>query len=118
VVGRAEVTWFLKGGAKLEADEQQRGLSAIRIGYQRDGSISDLANYYLLNRVYGRLFTNIGSSFLLTLSGGLTHVQHALPRDEDGDLLASPAPKEWRPDAQLYGEYRVMQSVATFVNLG
>src|SRR5690606_34665193 len=64
------------------------------------------------------LFTNIGSSFLLTLSGGLTHVQHALPRDEDGDLLASPAPKEWRPDAQLYGEYRVMQSVATFVNLG
>ncbi len=118
VVGRAELTWFLQGGAQLEADQETRGLAAIRLGYQRDGSTSDLANYFLLNRVYGRLFTNIGSSFLLTLSGGLSHVQHALPRDEDGDLLAFPAPKEWRPDAQVYGEYAVMKSLAAFVNLG
>jgi hypothetical protein len=118
IIGRAELTWFLKGDAKFDADRGARGLAAIRVGYQRDGSISDLSNYFLSNRVYGRIFTNVGSSVLLTLSGGLTHVQHALPRNEEGDLLAFPAPKEWRPDAQLYAEYRITESLAAFANAG
>jgi hypothetical protein len=117
-IGRAEVTWFINGHGKLDPAAADVGFSTFKVGYSRDAFPSELSNYYRLDRGYGELTALIGGVVVVRASGGMSHVQHSLPRSADGRALTSPAPREWRPDAQLYVEYRLGRSLGIFANSG
>ncbi len=117
-VGRAELTWFITGQGEVSADEPSVGFSTLKLGYFRDGYPSELSNFYRIDKGYLDLTAYIGGVALVRLTGGLANVQHAVPRRDDGRPLATPAPREFRPEAQLYGEYRMTRTTALFVNSG
>ncbi len=117
-VGRAELSWFINGQGRLLEDQPNVGFSTLRLGYFRDGFPSELSNYYRIDKGYVDLTSYIGGVALLRIAGGLANVQHALPRRNDGALLAFPAPREVRPEVQVYAEYRVARTIALFINSG
>lgn len=114
-IGRAELTWFI---SPVVRNEPTVGFSSLRLGYFRDAHPSELGNFYQIDKGFADLTAHFGQVFLLRASGGFAQVRHSIPRSESGAPLALPAPKEVRPDAQLYGEYRLSRSFALFANGG
>jgi hypothetical protein len=116
-IGRAEVTWYFKDGDKVTAGQGQVGISSWTVGYQRDVSPSGLANYYQLDRVYTDVSYAIGGVLVLTFRGGVGFVHHPVVRDRAGQLLSDPnGIDEFRPNASLFAEYRLMSTVALISN--
>lgn len=113
-VGQAELTWYLLPQPKLQPGDATVGLSSIAVGYNRDVSISYLADYYRRDRGYVKTSYFVGGRFLIDLQGGysrITHPAFALR----GARFAGPG--ENRIDAQLFTEYRTSDSLglnATF----
>lgn len=117
-IGRAELTWFINGGGRVDPTAADVGFSSLKLGYFRDGIVSELSNFYTIDKVYADLTAFIAGTMLLRLSGGFANIQHELPRSDSGAPLALPAPREVRPDAQLYAEYRLMRTLGVFFNGG
>ncbi len=116
-VGRAEVTWHIKG----TDDEEQRGAgnvgaSTFLLGYSRNVSDSGIANYYQSDQVYADLTYGVGGVLLLSLRGGVAFVHHPAPLDSQGGVLTVDGGEidEIRPSARLYAEYRFSNTFALF----
>ncbi len=115
-IGRAELTWFIAGNAELASEDGERGFSTLKIGYYRDGYPSELANYYIVDRGYLELSMLVGASVFVAAGGGASNVQHAMPREADGTPLRPKAPREFRPEAYLFAEWRLASTFAVFLN--
>lgn len=117
-IGRAELTWFINGGGTVDPTAGSVGFSTFKLGYFRDAIVSELSNFYTIDKGYAELTAFIAGTMLLRLSGGFSNIQHEIPRDDAGGVLAFPGPREVRPDAQLYAEYRVTRTIGAFLNAG
>jgi hypothetical protein len=116
-IGRAELTWFISGNAALEGSTN-RGFSTLKLGYFRDGYASELSNYYVVDKGYLELSMLIGSSVYIAAGAGMSNVQHSLPRQNDGSPLTTPPLREYRPEAALFAQWRLLSTFALFINSG
>ena len=86
LVGNAELTWYPLPRPDLAPDEATVGLSAVSVGYRRDANSSYLGNYVQIDGAYAKTSYFFAGMFLVTLEGGLDHLQRWL-----GQLAARPA---------------------------
>lgn len=117
VIGRAEATWFLGAAPEGLDGPEDRGLNHVRLGVQRDALPGGIGNFYQLNRAFLELTMSTGGVFVLTAHGGYGLVIHSPPRDDRGQPRADGKVMEQRPEAGLYGEYRLLPTVALLGNL-
>jgi hypothetical protein len=118
VIGRAELTWFLGTAPEGLEGPEDRGLSHLRLGVQRDVFPGGIGNFYQLNRAFVALTMASGGVFVLTARGGHALVVHSTPRDDAGQPRSQEGQViEQRPEAGLYAEYRVLPTVAILGNL-
>jgi hypothetical protein len=119
VVGRGEVTWYVGAAAPETEGPEDRGLSHVRLGVQRDALPGGLGNFYQLNRGFMEVVLSAAGVVVVTARGGYSMVVHAPPRDTNGQPLATNGGKifENRIDAGLFAEYRLLPTVALLGNL-
>jgi hypothetical protein len=119
VVGRGEVTWYTGGAAPDMDGPEDRGLSHVRLGVQRDVQPGGIGNFYQLNRGFLEATMSAAGVVVVTAEAGYSLVVHAPPRDTDGQPLSSTGGKvvENRIDAGLYAEYRLVPTFALLGNL-
>jgi hypothetical protein len=119
VIGRGEATWYIGSAAPDIEGPEDRGLSHIRLGVQRDVLPGGIGNFYELNRAFLEFTMSAAGVVVVTAKGGYSLVVHAAPRDAAGQPLATTGGTviENRIDAGLYAEYRVLPTVALLGNL-
>src|SRR5690606_23054448 len=90
------------------------GFSTAKLGYQRDVATSGIANYYVVDRIYGDVSYAAGGVFFLTARAGVGFIEH--PRTSlrlwNGSTYEQSEIDEVRPDVLVSGEYRVTTNVA------
>lgn len=113
-VGRAEVTWHITRAERLPEDGASVGASSASFGYARDVRNSGISNFYRSDRLYADATYTVGGVLLMSLRGGVAFVHHPLPLDSQGEPLTldGEAIDEIRPDARLYLEYRLSDTLA------
>jgi phage tail protein X len=118
-IGRGELTWFLGASPEDMSGPEDRGLSHLRLGVQRDVAPGGIGNYYETNRGFIGLTWSAGGVFVLNAKAGYALIVHATPRDDAGQPLTTGGGQivEQRPDAGLYAEYRILPTVALLGNL-
>lgn len=117
-IGRGELTWFFGPAAEGSEGPEDRGVSHLRFGVQRDVLPGGVGNFYQLNRGFLELGMMAGGVVVVTARTGFSIVVHATPRDDNGQPLSSGGEvTEQRPEAGLYAEYRVLPSVAVLGNI-
>jgi len=111
MIGRVEGTWYI---ASEPAEGGVRGFSTAKLGYQRDVATSGIANYYVVDRIYGDVSYAAGGVFFLTARAGVGFIEH--PRTSlrlwNGSTYEQSEIDEVRPDVLVSGEYRVTTNVA------
>lgn len=119
VIGRGEVTWFVGASAPETEGPEDRGLSHVRVGAQREVLPGGIGNFYQLNRAFLEVVLSAGGVVVVTGKGGYSLVVHAPPRDTNGQPLTTTGNRifESRIDAGLYAEYRLLPTVALLGNL-
>jgi len=111
VTARAELKWFISGGAELMSPSSTPvGLSAATLGYARDISNSYLGNFYQRDRVYAGLSYLLGGVFVTSLDVGFSNIMFPKSFFPDGNQQQD-AFSEQRFDARVFGEYRLSDIV-------
>ena len=111
LTAQAEVKWYISGGAELaNAASAPVGLSYASLGYTRDVANSYLGNFYQKDRGYVGLSYLLGGVFVASLNAGIANLR--FPQTFFADNTEQhPAFSEQRFDANLFGEYRVSNTV-------
>lgn len=111
LIGRLEGTWFI---ANEPSEGGVRGFSAAKLGYQRDVASSGIANYYVVDKIYGDVSYAAGGVFFLTARAGVGFVEH--PQTSltvwNGSGFVPGEIREIRPDVLFSGEYRMTPNIA------
>lgn len=111
LIGRLEATWFIAGEP---SEGGVRGFSAAKLGYQRDVASSGIANYYVVDKIYGDVSYAAGGVFFLTARAGVGLVEH--PQTSltvwNGSGFVEGEIHEIRPDILFSGEYRMTANIA------
>jgi hypothetical protein len=118
VIGQAEITFYPTPQPKLPSEGVPVGLSTISVGYNRNFAFSYLGDYYQRDRGYANLTYFLANKFVLTLTGGLSHITRPLvPDPNNANVPLYPGGGENRVDAIAFLEYRPGDSLginATF----
>jgi len=110
-IGQAEVTWY-PGAQPQAAGGAPPGLSSVSLGYNRTFNLSFLGDYYGRDRGYADVKYFIGQSFVLSLSGGFSHITRPDVLDvNDNVVLPASDAGDNRIDAVAFLEYRPAPSV-------
>ncbi len=118
LIAQAEAKFFIMPKGEPGQDAPV-GLSSIAAGYLRDFGNSYLGDFFQRDRGYLKFDYFGGGQFVVTLQGGLSHVNHpdiffALPQTG----LRQGAFSENRIDVGLFAEYRTSDTIGIFANLG
>lgn len=105
IVGNAELTWYPLPRPDLAPEAATVGLSAISVGYRRDGSASYLGNYVQIDGVYAKSSYFFGGMVLATLEAGVDHVQRPASYFPN-QTQQTAAFSENRVNATAFAEYR------------
>lgn len=109
-VAQAEAKFFLMARPELTgSDTVPPGISSIAVGYVRNFQVSYLGAYYQRDRVYAP-FTMFIGPVVGGLEVGLSHYTFPDSFFRTG-ALRYPGFTENRIDAQLFGEYRLTETV-------
>lgn len=108
-VANAEVRWFIQPRPDLEQATIATGLSSIALGYARTVNNSYLGSFYQRDRGYLQF-----SAFLLgAVAGGFEFgVSRVAFPEATGAGVNTPAIKQLRLDANVFGEYRFTDTLA------
>jgi hypothetical protein len=115
-VAHAELKWFLIPQLTLEPTAAPVGLSSIAVGYIRQYDNSYLGDFQRSDKGYVNFEYFIGGTVLLSMQGDYTHISYPTSFDTNGQL--APSFGENRAHIQLYGEYRVSDTIGINSTLG
>jgi hypothetical protein len=109
-LAQVELRWYITPNPGLDPSSATLTLSSLAIGYNRDFFNSYLGDFYTSDRAYVNLSYFFGGRFLLVADGGIAAIEYpqifnatrAFVHDKFTAL---------RPNASLFGEYRVADSV-------
>ncbi|HEX4336755.1 MAG TPA: hypothetical protein VH062_12635 [Polyangiaceae bacterium] len=122
-IGQAQITWYPSPQNSLPVGGvQPAGLSSVALGYTRNFASSYLGTFYQRDRGYASIAYFFGERFVLSLTGGLSHITRpptffAAPAGSTTALPQANGEEENRVDAVAFLEYRVAATVginATF----
>jgi hypothetical protein len=108
MTGQGQVTYFLRPQPQLRPGETTVGLSTIAAGVVRDFGNSYLADYFARTRAYAKLAYFIGRAAIVDLQVGYANVKNPSFQANGGRIGRT---SQNRIDAQLFGEYRLTETV-------
>jgi hypothetical protein len=87
-------------------------VSNISVGYTRDFNQSLMTNYSVADRGDISLTSYFGGQAVVTATGALSAVQYPdLPFTDGSGRIRQAAWTDWRPEVQVFGEYRFADSL-------
>lgn len=108
MTGQGEITYFFRPQPQLKPGDERVGLSSIAAGVVRDFGNSYLADYYARTRAYAKLASFIGGRAIVDLQAGYTNIKSP---NFQANGAAIEATSQNRVDAQLFAEYRLVETV-------
>jgi hypothetical protein len=109
-LAQVELRWFITPNPGLDPSAATLTLSSLAIGYNRDFYNSYLGDFYATDRGYINLSYFFGGRFLLVADGGIAAIEY--PTIFNAQRVAVNASfTTLRPNATLFGEYRVADTV-------
>lgn len=115
LLAKAEAKWFLSSDGKLKDGDADVGASAVALGYIKDYANSYLGDYYSRNRGYAQMSYLIGGQVVTTAAVGASLIQY--PDFYVEGEAAQPGFDEARIDAEVFAEYRPLQTVGVNLQL-
>lgn len=115
IIGNAELRFYLSGNPEQEITNYLPATqSSLSLGFERDFQISYLGDFNMVHRGYLGLSAFLAGRVLLSVSGGVSAVgyQPVFLNNGGTQQQVTNAFTVWRPDAQVYGEYRFSNSFA------
>lgn len=115
IIGNAELRFYLSGNPQQELTNYlPASQSTISLGFERDFQISYLGDFNMVHRGYLGLSAFLAGRVLLSVTGGVSAVGYQPVFINNGGAFQQVTDNftVWRPDAQIYGEYRFSSSFA------
>jgi hypothetical protein len=109
-LAQVELRWFITPNPGLDPSGATLTLSSLAIGYNRDFFNSYLGDFYTTDRGYINLSYFFGGRFLLVADGGIAAIEYP-PIFNAARAQVHGSFTTLRPNATLFGEYRVADSV-------
>jgi len=109
-IAQVELRWYITPNPGLDPAGATLTLSSLAIGYSRDFTNSYLGDFYTTDRGYINLSYFFGGRFLLVGDAGIAAAEYPNIFDSNR-VVINPPFTSLRPNATLFGEYRVADSV-------
>jgi hypothetical protein len=110
-IAQAELRWYITPNPGLDPAGATLTLSSLALGYVRDFANSYLGDFYTSDRGYLSLSYFFGGRFLLVGDAGIAAIKYPLIYSSDRTVAINAPFTTLRPNATLFGEYRVADSV-------
>jgi hypothetical protein len=109
-LAQVELRWFITPNPGLDPSAATLTLSSLAIGYNRDFFNSYLGDFYTSDRGYINLSYFFGGKFLLVADGGIAAIEYPIIFNQNR-VATNAAFTTLRPNATLFGEYRLADSL-------